>query len=141
MKWVALSSSGVIAAFALAVLEPMPRPAPAIAAPIGSDDHAALMAEKLSLAKGMLEKLAKGELAGVGTDAAALAALTRDARWKVRETPEYMSRSVEFERAANGLAAAASGGNADGAALAWVQVNLQCLDCHRWARAGKSPKQ
>lgn len=92
------------------------------------------MKEKLTLAQGMLAELSRNDLEAVAVDAAALAALTRDARWRVRETPEYLSRSVEFERAAQSLATAAGAKNADGAALAWVQVNLQCLECHRWAR-------
>jgi len=102
--------------------------------PDGGQEREAIMKEKLSLAQGLLASIAKGDLDKVETDAAALAGLTRDARWRVRETPEYRSRSEEFERAANALASAAGGKNSDAAALAWVHLNVQCLECHRWAR-------
>jgi hypothetical protein len=80
------------------------------------DDRAALMKEKL-------ERVQK-----------VLASLARDARWRISETPEYLSRSGEFERCATTLASMAAGKNADGAALAWVQMTTQCFDCHRWIR-------
>lgn len=100
------------------------------------------MQEKLALAQALLAKLAKNDLEGVAGDTATLSALTRDARWRIHETPEYMSRSVEFERAVNALASAATGKSGDGAALAWVQVNMNCLECHRWAReAGQEKKR
>ena len=97
-------------------------------------ERGAIMKEKLELAQKLLAGLSKNELDGVATDAAALAALTRDARWRIQETPEYLSRSVEFERTAMTLGASAGNKNADGAAFAWVQMSTQCLDCHRWFR-------
>ena len=97
-------------------------------------ERGAIMKEKLELAQKLLAGLSKDELDGVATDAAALAALTRDARWRIQETPEYLSRSVEFERTAMTLGASAGNKNADGAAFAWVQLSTQCLDCHRWFR-------
>jgi hypothetical protein len=100
-------------------------------------DRDALMREKLELAQKVFAALSKNELAGAATDAASLAALTRDARWRIRETPEYLSRSVEFERAATTLSSMAAGKNVEGAALAWVQLSTQCFDCHRWLRQSK----
>jgi cytochrome c556 len=102
--------------------------------PDAGQEREAIMREKLALAQGLLAAMAGNDLDKASGDAAALAALTRDARWRVRETPEYRSRSEEFERAANALASAAGGGNGDAAALAWIHVNVQCLECHRWAR-------
>jgi hypothetical protein len=97
----------------------------------GDDD---VMKQKLDHAQQVLGALAKNELETVATNAASLAALTRDARWRRSETPEYLSRSVEFERTATTLADMANAKNPDGAALAWVQLTAQCLDCHRWLR-------
>ena len=99
----------------------------------------AVMKEKLAHAQKLLASLATNDLEAAAQDASAMAALTRDARWRVRETPEYLSRSVEFERATSTLASMAAGKNAEGAALAWVQVTTQCLDCHRWLRATPKP--
>jgi cytochrome c556 len=106
----------------------------------GADERDALMREKLELAQKVLAGLAKSDLEAAGSDAAALAALTREARWRIRETPEYLSRSAEFERSASTLAAMASNKNAEGAALAWVQMSTQCFDCHRWVRGSKDGK-
>lgn len=125
-------AAGAGAFFALALAAGAVRPA--------QEDRDEIMREKLALAQGVLAGLASDHLDAVALQAASLAALTRDARWRVRETPEYLSRSVEFERTATALAAAAGGDNRDGAALAWVQMNVQCLDCHRWARAAREPR-
>ena len=103
----------------------------------GADERDALMREKLEFTQKVLAGLAKSELETAGREAAALAALTREARWRIRETPEYLSRSAEFERAASTLATMASNKNAEGAALAWVQLTTQCFDCHRWVRGSK----
>ncbi len=111
--------------------------APVPAAGGGAQERASIMKEKLELAQKLLAGLTKDDLESVATDATALAALTRDARWRVQETPEYLSRSVEFERTAMTLGATAGNKNSDGAALAWVQLSTQCLDCHRWIRETK----
>jgi len=120
----------VAALAALSCLSPAPPRAPEWV-----QEREAVMKEKLVLAQGLLAAMARDDLEKVSGDAAALAALTRDARWRVRETPEYRSRSEEFERAVNALASAAGGRNGDAAALAWVHMNVQCIECHRWARA------
>ncbi len=150
MKWFAATVGVALGSFVFQPVEPLSPPLapswgaiPGDGGDEGEDDDApagSLMEQKLELAKGLLTKLAKDDFAGAASDAAAMAALTRDRRWKVRDTPEYLSRSVEFERAATALAGAAGERNADGAALAWVQVNLQCLECHRHVRTGKREK-
>ena len=108
--------------------------------PDAGQDREALMKEKLELAQKVLAGLSKNDLAAVAADADSLAALTRETRWRITEAPEYLSRSVEFERNASTLAAMAGGKNAEGAALAWVQVTTQCLDCHRWTRDARKPR-
>jgi hypothetical protein len=103
-------------------------------------DREALMREKLELAQKVLAGLSKNDLPAAATDGAALAALVREARWRISETPGYLARSAEFERAAATLSSMAANKNAEGAALAWVQVTTQCFDCHRWVRDTRKPR-
>jgi pyruvoyl-dependent arginine decarboxylase (PvlArgDC) len=105
---------------------------------VRADDD--VMKLKLDHGQKVFCALARNELDVVASNAASLAALTRDARWRRSETPEYLARSVEFERTATTLADMANAKNSDGAALAWVQLTAQCLDCHRWLREGKKPR-
>jgi hypothetical protein len=102
---------------------------------VKADDE--VMKLKLDHAQKVFCALAKNELETAASNAASLAALTRDARWRRSETPEYLARSVEFERTATTLADMANAKNSEGAALAWVQLTAQCLDCHRWMRKTK----
>jgi hypothetical protein len=123
---------------ALLSLVPAAAPCPERVQADRKDDE--IMKQKLDHAQRVFCALAKNELETAASNASSLAALTRDARWRRSETPEYMSRSVEFERTATTLADMANTKNSEGAALAWVQLTAQCLDCHRWLREGKKPR-
>ena len=54
--------------------------------------------------------------------------------WNVIQTPEYQQRSDEFRRHARALTKAAQDKNLDGATLAYVQLTLACVECHKHVR-------
>jgi hypothetical protein len=60
--------------------------------------------------------------------------LSQATAWKVYQTPEYMRRSLEFRHRLEDLTTAAKKGNLDGATLAYVDVTMKCVDCHRYVR-------
>ena len=45
-----------------------------------------------------------------------------------------MEHSVEFRRTADAITAAAKKKNLDGAALAYVDMTMKCVNCHKYVR-------
>jgi hypothetical protein len=52
------------------------------------------------------------------------------AAFQLMETPEYLRHGKEFRRHAEALRQAAQTKNLDGATLAYVQLTLNCVNCH-----------
>jgi cytochrome c556 len=57
-----------------------------------------------------------------------------DSNWQVLQTEDYVRQSAEFRRACDSLKKAAQEKNLDGATLAWVDVTLKCVQCHKYVR-------
>jgi cytochrome c556 len=55
----------------------------------------------------------------------------------VLQTPEYHDRSMEFRRSADAMTEAARKKNLEGAALAYVDVTMKCVACHKYVRQVK----
>ena len=64
-----------------------------------------------------------------------LALLAQDANWRVFQTPEYRHHSADFQRIAGDLTKAAKARNGDAAALAYVQLTMSCVNCHKYVRS------
>lgn len=94
----------------------------------------AFMRAKLDHAKNVLEGLTVENLPMVAKNSQAMALLSQDEQWRVLQTPEYLQRSVEFRRAVEGLTEAAKKENLDGATLAYVDVTMKCVECHKYVR-------
>jgi cytochrome c556 len=56
-------------------------------------------------------------------------------RWVRAGMPEYRTQLQNFERANDQLIRHADAEQLDGAALAYVQLTLSCVDCHKVIRA------
>jgi cytochrome c556 len=52
----------------------------------------------------------------------------------VLQTADYRTYSAQFKQIANRLTKAAKEKNLDGAALDYVQLTLNCVDCHKHVR-------
>jgi hypothetical protein len=92
------------------------------------------MQRKLEQSQKVLESIALNKLDRVAVHADELAALSRQAQWKVLETPEYQIYSKDFQRAAEQLARNARAKNLDAAALTYVELTLTCVKCHKHVR-------
>ncbi len=68
---------------------------------------------------------------------AKMALLVEDENWMVSETPEYKHYSADFQTVANRLAKAAREENLDAATLAYVDLTMNCVNCHRHTRGDK----
>ena len=92
------------------------------------------MRQKLELSQGVLEGLATEDFALIAKNADALRRLSQDARWEVSPNINYLRLSSEFQDSANDMARMARKGNLDGATLAFVDLTLNCVKCHKLVR-------
>jgi len=92
------------------------------------------MQAKLAYSKSVLEGIVTEDFALVETSAQKLVALSQSVDWKVRQSPEYQEHTREFARQARAIEKAAQARNIDGATLAYFQMTLSCVNCHRHMR-------
>jgi hypothetical protein len=97
-----------------------------------------VMKLKLDHVQRLLEAIATENYDALTLDAEMLAKLSQAAGWRVRETPQYELFSAEFRRHVNALAKAAKDRNVDAASLAYVQMTLSCVQCHKYVRNPKT---
>jgi hypothetical protein len=93
-----------------------------------------LMRKKLVHAQSVLEGIAINDLDKVSQNARDLIDVSRRAEWRALKTPQYELYSNEFRRAAETLGQRAKERNTDGAALAYVELTLTCVRCHKHVR-------
>lgn len=113
---------GVLAAFGQDVATPK------------ADDVGPFMRAKLAHAQDVLAGLALEDFDAIARGAQELALASQAASWQVLQTPEYARQSAEFRRSCETLKKAAKEGNLDGAALAWMEVTMKCVQCHKYVR-------
>jgi len=92
------------------------------------------MQMKLDHAKGILEGIATEDFERIAKDTQALNALSLQSSWNVHTTIEYLDHSADFRRALNVITKAAREENLDRAALGYVNLTVQCIECHRYLR-------
>lgn len=92
------------------------------------------MRSKLDHSQRVLEGLALEDFDAIAKHGQELSLLSLAASWQVLETMEYQQQSVEFRRAADAITEAAKKKNLDGAALAYVEMTMKCVNCHKYVR-------
>ena len=105
----------------------------------GDTPTAEVMREKLALAQQALKGLALQDHAMLRSASDRLVKLSHATGWAARQTPEYELFTTEFRRAAAELSRAASEKNIDGATLAYTQMTVSCVSCHKCMRGGRGP--
>ena len=93
-----------------------------------------LMQRKLEHSQKVLEGVALNDFEKIAQNARDLIRISKLAEWRVLKTPQYELYSNEFRRDAETLAARAKEKNLDGAALAYVELTLTCVRCHKHVR-------
>lgn len=105
---------------------------------LGADDKpgsatAKLMERKLQLSQAILGAIATEDFSSLSTNADGLLVLAKK-EWLRHETPEYRAQLKDFWIVLEGLKSAAEDKNSDGATLAYVQMTLSCVRCHKYLR-------
>lgn len=93
------------------------------------------MHAKLAHSQDILEGLAIENYDQIAKSAQSLTLLSEEAGWNVLQTAEYTRQSDLFRRNTKALTDAARKRNLDGATLAFVQVTLNCVECHKHVRS------
>lgn len=94
----------------------------------------ALMLKKLQNSQQVLDGLAMGDFDKIARHAEELIRVVKQAEFKVLKTPQYEIYSNDFRRNAETLITMAKAKNIDGAALAYVELTLTCVRCHKHVR-------
>lgn len=100
---------------------------------------AEVMREKLALSQQVLKGLALQDFGLMRSGADRLVKLSQASGWTPRQSPEYELFTTEFRRAAAELSRAAADKNIDGATLAYTQMTVSCVSCHKYLRDGRAP--
>jgi len=101
------------------------------------DAVADFMRAKLGHSQHVLEGLALEDYDLIARGAQELALASQASSWQVLQTEEYARQSAEFRRSCDTLRGAAKARNLDGAALAWMEVTMKCVQCHKYVRDEK----
>jgi len=95
-----------------------------------------VMREKLAHTQKILEAVVTSDWTSLETHTRELERLTTDRRWMVLNFPEYARHSVAFVQAVQALHTAAAQRDLENTPKTYVEVTLQCVECHRYlARA------
>lgn len=93
-----------------------------------------LMRAKLEHAQKVLEGVTLNDFKMVRDHAEELILISKEAEWKTLKTEQYELYSNEFRRNADALITMSKDKNSDGAALAYVDLTLTCIKCHKHVR-------
>jgi hypothetical protein len=93
-----------------------------------------LMQQKLERSQKVLEGIAVKDFDLIEKNADELILISKKAEWRVLQTPDYVLHSDDFRRNADAIVKAARAKNLDGAALAYVQLTMSCVNCHKHVR-------
>ena len=95
------------------------------------------MRKKLELSQGVLKGLTTEDYDLIVQNAKDMRALSEDSQWRVSPNINYLRLSNEFQALTDELQKKASAKNLDGAALAYVEITLNCVKCHKLVREEK----
>lgn len=98
------------------------------------EDAKAFMRAKLEHTKDIVEGLALENFDAIGAHADKLILLSLETNWRTFQTEEYLDLSEEFRDSADRLRTAAKEKNLDGSTLAYFEVTLNCVRCHKYVR-------
>jgi hypothetical protein len=92
------------------------------------------MVRKLTHAQKVFEALAREDYPQLRTHADGLAECVKDATWRINDSERYLMSSTDFSRGVASLQKAAKDKKGDAATLAFIDMTLTCVKCHRYLR-------
>ena len=103
--------------------------------PNQKNDLQIFMRGKLQSSNQVLEGLVTEDFALILKGAGELKGISNAAKWRVSKDMMYRQYSTEFQRKVAELEQAATNKKLDAAVLAYTNVTMSCIECHRWVRA------
>lgn len=97
---------------------------------------AGFMQRKLDFTRTVVDGLATEDYEKISAGAQDLLVLSHEADWNVITSQEYLKMSAEFRKSTERLLQQGEQKNLDGATLAYFEVTLNCIRCHRQVRQG-----
>ncbi len=92
------------------------------------------MHRKLSASNLILRGLVTDDLELAQDGARELLKMSHAEKWRASSDMMYLNHSREFQRSVETLQKKAKSKSIDGTALAWVDVTMNCIQCHEWVR-------
>lgn len=92
------------------------------------------MRQKVAYSQQVLVGITLEDYGLIATNAKKLMELSNKTNWYSRQVPEYELFLNEFRRNAQELREAGRQKNLDAASLAYVQMTLSCVSCHKFIR-------
>ena len=99
--------------------------------PLSTSDF---MKVKLDITREIVGGLAMADFTKIAQGAEELKKLSLESGWNVLTTPDYLQLSAEFRGSTDRLRQAAASKNIDGTTLAYFEVTLNCVRCHKYIR-------
>jgi len=93
-----------------------------------------LMRKKLAAAQDILEGLTTEDFEMVQQGAKLLKSMAHNADFQISKDAMYIQHSKEFQNLAEKLEKAAKDNNLDRASLHYVNLTMNCIECHRFVR-------
>lgn len=94
------------------------------------------MQRKLDYTRKVVDGLATEDYGKIRTGAQELLVLSHEADWNSITSPQYVELSAEFRKSCDRLRDQGEQKNLDGATLAYFEVTLNCIRCHKQVRDG-----
>lgn len=92
------------------------------------------MRKKMEYSQHLLEGIATGDLDKVADNARAMQGLSKVEAFVRGRTPAYRTQLQIFQAATEDIIRQADKDNLDGAALAFTQLTISCVNCHKHLR-------
>lgn len=96
-----------------------------------------LMQQKLEHSQELLAAVVLGNHVGVERYANELMLISEASTWSPLQTPEYLHYASAFRESTETLIEEANARNLDGVALAYMEVTLTCVQCHKHVRGAR----
>jgi hypothetical protein len=93
------------------------------------------MRMKLEASQKILAGLALEDFELIQEGADKLEDMSAAEKWRVTNDPFFREHSVDFQKTAKRLSKNAKDGKLEGSALTWLELTMQCIECHKWTRA------
>ena len=100
-------------------------------------EHNPLMQRKLSEAQNILGALVLENFKQIESSAGELVLISQEDQWTRRPSERYRNLALEFRWGAEKLKIEAEAKNLDGTTLAYMQVIMSCVECHKVVRGSE----